>query len=72
MMGAASFIVRGVAKASIHGDIYYETALSPREQPDADPVALRLPEHLLLEPPAVGDELEITFLMGQPSVVKAL
>lgn len=72
MMGSASFVVRGVTRASLHGDIYYDTALSPRDEPDKNPVALRLPSHLLLDPPAPGDELEITFLMGQPSVVKRL
>ena len=72
MMGSASFVVRAVTRASLHGDIYYDTALCPRDEPSRDPVALRLPNHLLLEPPAPGDELEITFLMGQPSVVKRL
>lgn len=72
MMGSASFVVRGVTTASLHGDIYYDTALSPREEPTRQPVALRLPNHLLMEPPRAGDELEITFLMGQPSVVKRL
>ncbi|MFG0293155.1 MAG: hypothetical protein ACF8MJ_08370 [Phycisphaerales bacterium JB050] len=72
MMGSASFVVRGVKKADIHGDVYYDTALSPRDDPVADPVALRLPNHLLMDPPRAGDELEITFLMGQPSVVKRL
>ncbi len=72
MMGSASFVVRGVKKADIHGDVYYDTALSPLDEPARDPVALRLPSHLILDPPAPGDELEITFLMGQPSVVKRL
>ena len=54
MMGSASYVVRGVKKADIHGDVYYDTALSPRDEPGKDPVALRLPSHLILDPPAPG------------------
>jgi hypothetical protein len=71
MFGKLSGTVVGVAQASIHGDVYYDIALETKAPP-ARPQAIRLPSHLCGHAPAVGDRLEISFLMGQANGVTFL
>jgi hypothetical protein len=76
MFGRARFHVLRAASISIHGDIYFDTTVTPApapgssnaDDPAADPpppVTIRLPSHLCDRPPQPGDTLELGFLMGQ-------
>ena len=53
---------------SIHGDNYVELHVA-REEGDT---VLRAPAHAFTTPPAVGQSVEITFLMGQVTAVVVL
>jgi hypothetical protein len=71
MVGQERFVVVGVQQSSIHGDIYYDTAvvLEAEAATATQAVALRIPAHLCERPPAPKDTIEIGFLMGQPNAV---
>ena len=56
--------VHGVQPFAIHGDQYYELYITPPSQP-TNSVAVRVPGHAFSAPPAVGQTLELSFLMGQ-------
>jgi hypothetical protein len=77
MIGAARARVIGVKQVSIHGDVYYDATVILEEdatpaapEPHAKPRGIRLANHLCSRPPIAGDELRLTFLMGQVNGVE--
>lgn len=65
MTGSWRVRVHAVRPFTIHGDLYYEVHVT---RLDADPdrvFGLRLPEHAVAAPPAAGQAMELSFLMGQ-------
>jgi hypothetical protein len=77
MIGAARARVIGVKQVSIHGDVYYDATVIFEEDPapagsapHAKPRGIRLANHLCSRPPIAGDELRLTFLMGQVNGVE--
>lgn len=69
MFGSLTGVVAQVAPVSIHGDVYYDIALTVTPPP-ARPVTVRLPNHLCPRPPQTGDKVELSFLMQQVNGVK--
>ena len=62
--------VQAARTFSIHGDLYYEIQAVRTDGPTAGPMVLRMPQHAAVRPPAAGDTLRLTFLMGQVTSAK--
>ena len=62
---AGSWTVRvgDVRPFTIHGDLYYE--LHGTRVDDGSALVLRVPQHAAATPPAAGQQVTVTFLMGQ-------
>jgi len=69
LFGPLTVLIHTVRPYSIHGDLYYELQISPPDAP-ATISALRIPNHLINPPPAPGETLTLTFLMGQVTGAK--
>lgn len=71
MVGKERVIVVGVQSASIHGDIYYDTAvvLEADAATATQAFVIRIAAHLCERQPAPRDVLELGFLMGQVNAV---
>jgi len=63
LVGTWTVRVADVRPFTIHGDLYYE--LHGVRVDDASSLSLRVPQHAVAEPPAAGQLLTVTFLMGQ-------
>jgi hypothetical protein len=63
MVGTWTVRVADVRPFTIHGDLYYEL-LGVRAD-DGSNLSLRVPQHAVAEPPAAGQLVAVTFLMGQ-------
>jgi hypothetical protein len=68
MVGSWTVRVDGVRPFTIHGDVYYE--LVGVRVDDGSTLSLRVPQHAASEPLAAGQELSVTFLMGQVTEVR--
>ena len=67
--------VRAVRPYTIHSDLYYElhvvrTDESPHAEPGQLVFAIRVPQHATAEEPRRGDQLSVSFLMGQVTEVR--
>jgi hypothetical protein len=71
MVGNERVVVVGVQPASIHGDMYYDTAvvLTAEVATAQRATVVRIPAHLCQRSPAPQDTLELGFLMGQVNAV---
>lgn len=65
MFGVCHGVVEGVRNVSIHGDVYFDVRL--RREDVVGVSMARVPSHVCGRPPAVGDRVELQFLMGQVS-----
>lgn len=68
MMGSWDVLVLDARPFSIHGDSYLELAI---RHPEGD-LTVRVPAHAWTTPPVQGDQVRLTFLMGQVTTVQAL
>ena len=69
MIGNWSVEVQAVRPFTIHGDLYYEVHVLNPDSP-AEMIGLRIPQHAIDGPPAAGEKLNLTFLMGQITQAK--
>ena len=69
LAGSWTVRVSDVRPFTIHGDLYYE--LHGTHVEDGSGVVLRVPQHASPTPPAAGQQLSVTFLMGQVTGVAA-
>lgn len=74
MAGSWTVRVHEVRPFSIHGDLYYELHVT---RTDAGGVAgqllaLRIPQHALDAAPSPGDQLQVSFLLGQVTSAKPM
>jgi hypothetical protein len=61
--------VASVRPFTIHGDLYFE--LHVFEPNSAGPMtAVRVPQHAIAGEPREGDQIRLTFLMGQVTTAK--
>ena len=65
MVGSWRVEVRAVRPFTIHGDLYFELHVVRTDEPGGQVLALRVPQHATPGVVQPGDELEVTFLMGQ-------
>ena len=72
MVGSWSVEVKAVAPFTIHGDVYYELHIVRLNDPTSSLLSIRAPQHAVTGIPQVADKLNITFLMGQVTAVKAM
>ncbi len=63
LVGSWTVRVTDVRPFTIHGDLYYE--LNGVRVDDGSGLSLRVPQHAVTEPPAAGQVVAVTFLMGQ-------
>ncbi len=70
MVGSWDVRVSDVRPFTIHGDVYYE--LHGVRIDDSSQLVLRVPQHAAPEPLAAGQDLTVTFLMGQVTGVARL
>jgi hypothetical protein len=70
MVGSWTVTIQAIRPFTIHGDLYYE--LHVNKGGDENLLALRVPQHACGTPVKVGDRVEMTFLMGQVTAVKAV
>ncbi|HEY0008754.1 MAG TPA: hypothetical protein VGB55_08530 [Tepidisphaeraceae bacterium] len=77
MIGTWQAVIRAVRFYTIHSDEYFEfqiartdSATTAGEEPPQ--MILRAPSHAFAAPPAEGQTVEITFLMGQVTGVKTI
>lgn len=68
MLGTWDAIVLAARPFSIHGDSYLELAVRTAEGEST----VRVPSHAWTTPPADGDRVRLTFLMGQVTRVESL
>jgi hypothetical protein len=68
MVGSWTVRVTDVRPFTIHGDVYYE--LHGTRVDDGSSLVLRVPQHAAATPPAAGQVLAVTFLMGQVTGVQ--
>lgn len=64
MIGQWQVTVHAVKPYTIHGDQYYELHITRPESPE-QVLAIRVPAHAINSPPQPGEDLKVTFLMGQ-------
>ena len=71
LAGSWTVRVAEVRPFTIHGDLYYELH-GTRVGPDGDgsTLSLRVPQHAAATPPAPGQTVSVTFLMGQVTGVQ--
>ena len=65
MVGNWNIQLHAVRPFTIHGDVYYEVHAIRTDDPLQQMFALRIPQHLVMQPPATGESWRLTFLMGQ-------
>ena len=70
MIGNWSVDVKAVRPFTIHGDLYYELHVVRTEEASGQLLALRVPQHATQGEPAPGDQLRVSFLMGQVTSAK--
>jgi hypothetical protein len=70
MVGSWTVTIHAIRPFTIHGDLYYELAVSADEQP-GEQVVVRVAAHAA-GALAVGDRASITFLMGQVTSAQKL
>ncbi|MDB5325551.1 MAG: hypothetical protein JWM57_1120 [Phycisphaerales bacterium] len=68
MMGTWDVLVLDARPFSIHGDSYLELTI---RHPQGD-LTVRVPAHAWKVPPAGGDRVRLSFLMGQVTAVQAM
>ncbi len=69
LAGSWTVRVSDVRPFTIHGDLYYEVHGTRLD--DGSGLALRVPQHAAATPPAAGQTVSVTFLMGQVTGVRA-
>lgn len=70
MTGSWLVQVQDVRPFTIHGDQYYELQVLRQDDPGSGLIVLRIPSHAASGEPSPGDNLMITFLMGQVTSAK--
>ena len=65
MVGSWKVEVKAVRPFTIHGDFYFELHVVRTDEPGGQVLAIRVPQHATPGVVQAGDELEVTFLMGQ-------
>jgi hypothetical protein len=70
MIGSWPVEVMAVRPFTIHGDIYWELAVSRIDVPGE--LVLRVPQHAAKVEPVAGQRLSVTFLMGQVTAVAVI
>ena len=71
MFGSVTGDLLEVVAVSIHGDVYFDVVAMVHRSAGAAPMPLkvRLPHHLCIREPQVGDRVRLEFLMQQPTSV---
>lgn len=64
MIGTWQVRVHAVRPFTIHSDLYFELHIERPESP-GQLLSVRVPQHAVAVQPEVGEQLELTFLMGQ-------
>jgi hypothetical protein len=72
MIGSWQVQVHGVRPYTIHGDLYYELQVTRLDADESNGYAVRVPQHAVAQPPAPGNKLSLTFLMGQITSAKPI
>ncbi len=70
MVGSLSVRISDVRPFTIHGDVYYE--LHGVRADDGSAVSLRVPQHAAATPLVAGQQVAVTFLMGQVTGVSPI
>jgi hypothetical protein len=71
MVGSWQVRVDAVRPFTIHGDLYYELHVVRTDAPAGGMTfVVRVPQHATSGEPQAGQQLEITFLMGQVTSAK--
>ena len=70
MVGSWRVEVKAVRPFTIHGDLYYELHVVRTDEPGGQVLALRVPQHATEGVPQGGDQLDVTFLMGQVTAAR--
>ena len=65
MVGSWSVRVHAVTPFTIHSDLYYELHVSRLDEQPDQVLSIRVPQHAVKAQPAEGENMTITFLMGQ-------
>jgi hypothetical protein len=69
MFGSWTVTLQAIRPFSIHGDPYYELHVTKEDLP-GQVLALRVAQHALSGAMSPGEQIEVTFLMGQVTAVK--
>ena len=72
MTGSWSVEVKAVHPFAIHGDPYFELHVIRLDTEESPVVALRAARHAVSIEPQAGQQLRVTFLMGQVTSVNLL
>ncbi len=72
MIGSWTVRVEAVNPFTIHGDQYFELHAVRTNDTEGNVMSLRVPQHALSAPPAVGQVLLVKFLMGQITEAKTV
>jgi hypothetical protein len=72
MIGNWTIQVQAARPYTIHGDLYYEVHATKTDDPAQSPFVLRIPQHAIPSQPTVGQNLSVTFLMGQVTSAKPI
>jgi hypothetical protein len=70
MIGSWTVQVKAVRPFSIHGDQYYELQAVRTNDPSAQVVSIKLPQHATAGVPQAGQIMLVKFLMGQVTEAK--
>jgi hypothetical protein len=70
MTGSWSVIVNAVRPFAIHGDLYWELIVTKPDAPGE--ISLRVPQHAAKVEPAAGQQLKVSFLMGQVTTIAVI
>jgi hypothetical protein len=65
MIGTWQVKVHAARPFAIHGDMYFELHVTRLDHPSQELLAIRVPQHALPGVPRPGDDLAVSFLMGQ-------
>lgn len=71
MLGSVRVVVAAVRDVDLHGDLYFDLAVTPVDAADGAPaVAARVPSSSCPRRPVAGDEVELEVLMGQVQALR--
>ena len=74
MIGSWRVQVRAVRPFTIHGDVYYDLHVVRTDDASAGEhvLSIKVPQHAVPAAPEPGQQLDLTFLMGQVTAAKVV